>query len=657
MSFFLSGHIERNMSRIAIYLVFSFSVVMDNLAQDDSVRTYALEGILVEGEILRESEIGLTRVDLSAAQDAAGDGLSFSELLRASGAAPIRSYGASGLSTPSFRGTGSSHTAILWNGVSIQSPMSGQQDLSLIQSGLFNDLSILKGGASSLYGTGAIGGVINLNSTLELNEGLELSGVQKAGSFSHFFQQYSASWSGKKFFTKTTYFRRFLENDFEYVNAFVRPEVSETLENAGIQRQGIYHEDQFQLNPQNALKAAVWWQSNFLEIPAPIFSSPSEATQADDFVRAFLSWTNSGVRHKISVIQSLQHQDLLYLDPTVNLASNSSFNNWVSRVTTEYRISSALTVVGGVNHLTESAQADNFIGSGPKRNTTSLFSSLRWFSGENFSLAFSAREEFIDGSLTPFAPSLGGSYEVHEGVVFNFNASKNYRVPTFNDLYWRGAGAEGNNQLKPESSLNSEIGFVFKRGENNKAFEVALNAYTGEIDNWILWSANTTNVWSPENLKQVWNRGLESTVNFNRRFGQLDLSIRAGYERTKTTASEIYGDTPESEKGKQLVYTPIHQGHFQLSSSVGKWTCNINSTWVGQQFTDAGNSELFSISNFQVVNAFLSYEASLKSFRGGLRFDINNMLNMDYQNRRGYPMYGRNYSLTLTINYTKSDET
>ena len=44
----------------------------------------------------------------------------------------VKNYGPGAISTISFRGTGASHTQLLWNDFSINSPMLGQADLSLV---------------------------------------------------------------------------------------------------------------------------------------------------------------------------------------------------------------------------------------------------------------------------------------------------------------------------------------------------------------------------------------------------------------------------------------------------------------------------------------------------------------------------------------------
>src|SRR6187402_1862581 len=74
----------------------------------------------------------------------------------------LKSYGNNQLSTISIRGTTASQTAVLWNGININSPTLGQSDLALLPLYLFDQLSVRYGGSSALYGSDAIGGSILL---------------------------------------------------------------------------------------------------------------------------------------------------------------------------------------------------------------------------------------------------------------------------------------------------------------------------------------------------------------------------------------------------------------------------------------------------------------------------------------------------------------
>lgn len=72
----------------------------------------------------------------------------------------LKTYGNNQLSTIAIRGSTASQTAILWNGININSPTLGQTDFSLIPLFLFDEISLRYGTASALYGSDAIGGSI-----------------------------------------------------------------------------------------------------------------------------------------------------------------------------------------------------------------------------------------------------------------------------------------------------------------------------------------------------------------------------------------------------------------------------------------------------------------------------------------------------------------
>ncbi|HHL52761.1 MAG TPA: TonB-dependent receptor, partial [Flammeovirgaceae bacterium] len=51
-----------------------------------------------------------------------------------------KAYGNGMLTSLSFRGTGASHTAVLWHGINIAYPSLGQNDLAVLPLSLYNDI-------------------------------------------------------------------------------------------------------------------------------------------------------------------------------------------------------------------------------------------------------------------------------------------------------------------------------------------------------------------------------------------------------------------------------------------------------------------------------------------------------------------------------------
>jgi len=74
----------------------------------------------------------------------------------------VKSYGVNGMATLSFRGASAAQSAVLWNGVPLSNPSLGMADISLLHTGLFDDISLQYGSSSALYGSGNVGGALLL---------------------------------------------------------------------------------------------------------------------------------------------------------------------------------------------------------------------------------------------------------------------------------------------------------------------------------------------------------------------------------------------------------------------------------------------------------------------------------------------------------------
>ena len=74
------------------------------------------------------------------------------------------------VSSPSVRGTTASQTAVIWNGININSNLTGQTDFNTINTYDFNSIQLKYGGGSVVYGSGAIGGSIHLNNEMSFKK-------------------------------------------------------------------------------------------------------------------------------------------------------------------------------------------------------------------------------------------------------------------------------------------------------------------------------------------------------------------------------------------------------------------------------------------------------------------------------------------------------
>src|SRR5688572_12321762 len=113
-------------------LVFGIAALgpISSIAQQLSDSTTLLGEVVIERQRIEDLALGHFSLKLDSATTERSAAGSAADMLRKFGYGDIRSYGQGGLATLSLRGTGAGHSSVLWNGLSLQSSLNGQLDLS-----------------------------------------------------------------------------------------------------------------------------------------------------------------------------------------------------------------------------------------------------------------------------------------------------------------------------------------------------------------------------------------------------------------------------------------------------------------------------------------------------------------------------------------------
>ncbi len=584
---------------------------------------------------------------------------SVADLFRKFGYGHLRAYGPGGLATASFRGTGSSHTAVLWNGINLLSPLSGQLDLSHLPVSFVDEASIQTGGIASLYGNGSIGATILLNNKARFNEGLRLNTFASAGSFGSYYQDLGASWSGKKFISATKIFINQAENNFTYWNKNIFPAKAEKRDHTALRQKGILQQNYWQLSSRHLLTLKLWHQDNTYEIPNPT-SVPrrAEAIERNTFYRAVAGWHLNHRFFDLKYQGAFIRHDLNYNDPSVNIISKNIFNTIMNSLEGNFSMSKNISMISGLNYTWEQGLVDAFGAHDPQRNRVALFSAFKWTPINKWDLAVAIREELVDGNFTPLAPSITTRLKVTKQAEVYAGVSRNYRLPTFNDLYWKGSGGMGNPDLKSEISFSNELGFNYTSPGNSSGKLLTFKAavFSNRVKDWILWSPLTGDIWSPQNIKKVWSRGMETQVSGQTAIGSVIAEFNMMYSFSRSTNQEIYGNSSSNELNKQLMFTPETEGSATGRVLWNGFTFNVVSSYTGKQFTDGDNNEFYAMKAYVVTSLWISKLVSLKQVKANLTSEVNNIFNAAYQSRPGYPMPGINYKLGINIHFNKPNQ-
>ena len=157
------------------YTCFSQQVLNDSV--------YELSQVQVSSDRINDFSTGLKIQKFDSLTLKLNQNENLGELLSRQCPLYIKSYGQGSLATISFRGTSAAHTGIYWNGFNLNPPNIGSTDLSIIPVSYFNSVNVLYGPSGSLFGSGNIGGNIQLKNNPDFNKRKSVYINLSAGSF------------------------------------------------------------------------------------------------------------------------------------------------------------------------------------------------------------------------------------------------------------------------------------------------------------------------------------------------------------------------------------------------------------------------------------------------------------------------------------------
>lgn len=552
----------------------------------------------------------------------------------------IKSYGSGSIATTSIRGGSAAHTSVLWNGLPIQSPMLGQLDFSLFPLAFADRIQLFYGGNSAAWGSGAIGGLISLDNTAPADSCTHISLRSSLGSFGFFDQQAQLSFSKGQWASQTRLFYRRADNDFSYR---LRPDLPEkTQTHATLEQKGLLQSLYWQPTLRQQLTLHLWLQGADREIPPTTVQNQSQATQADEFMRSLLHWKLVAGQTIWQARLGFIRESIDYQDDLILLRALTRFRTMYGEVEGQWAWAGGARLHFGLNHNFITASADAYA-TDPQQNRTAAFLSYR-YRWKIWLVQVNLRQEMVDNRLLSPVPGLGLDIQVHPQILAQFKISRNYRLPTLNDLYWQPGG---NPELLPESGWSQEAGLQVQLPAG---IGYQVTAFNRLINNWILWSkAPDQPFWSSNNIARVWSRGVEQRLQWHRTIKKWRLNLQAGYDYICST-NEIALDQPKLEKGSQLVYVPRHQAFASLSLHWGGLELQYRHTYTGR-VSSLNSGELAA---YQLGDTGLYYQLPGKKWPVQSFFQVNNLWDTNYRVIERQAMPGRHFQVGLQLEFRKT---
>ena len=255
-----------------------------------------------------------------------------------------------------------------------------------------------------------------------------------------------------------------------------------------------------------------------------------------------------------------------------------------------------------------------------------------------------------DKSLTKLTPALFVNIYPFRGTFFSLRAyvKKSFRMPTFNDLYYTD---HGNANLVPESALQYDAGFAlnkhFEHGIIRHA-EMHFDAYYNTVhDKIVAYPKGQQFRWTMLNLGKVHIKGIDVEAEADCSVGcGVTATLRAQY--TYQDARDVT-DPNDSYYKHQIPYIPWHSGSAILGLNYKNWDLNYSFIYAGERYDEQENILYNHMEPWYTSDLSLRYQFLLRHTKCIVQADVNNVLDQDYEVIVNYPMPGRNYALTLSV--------
>ena len=542
--------------------------------------------------------------------------VTLTDLLQRRANLDIRATGGPGQSSGVFiRGTNATHTLVLIDGQRVASSTSGATAFEHIALDLIERIEVVRGPLSALYGSEAIGGVIQIftrkstaNSADAPTRVFASAGV---GTFSS--RQMDAGVDSRVGDTQVLFNASYRRIDAPSASNPASGSFTYNPDRDPYENTSAIIKLSHQLWQGETVTFNAWQSKGKVRFD----SGPgNDALNAQTLTgiqlgseNSFASWWKSrlsvGLTSDDSVITS---------NFSSKFKTTQQQTSWQNQLATP-----AGEVLLGIERRSEKVAATTNY-TAKTRTTDSLFGSVSQQMAEQ-TLSINARRDKEDQFGSRSTGGVSWSYQLWKDELVYLSAGRAFRAPSFNDLYFPGFS---NALLRPEQSESGELGWRL----NRKNFLLNLAVFENRIEDLIAFDSAT---FRPQNIRRARIRGVELGID----------TTWAGIDwRTRLTAQR----PEDADTDKQLRSRAKLLGTIGGSTTLGAWKVGADVAASGQRFDSANEAPSSRMGGYALIGAFARYRIDSQ---WTLEFNGNNLGNRKYELARGYNTLGRQLFVKL----------
>ncbi len=566
------------------------------------------------------------------------------ELLdKVAGVSVVQQGGAGQNSSVFIRGANSNHTLILIDGVRVNSATLGATKLSTISPNQIDRIEIVKGPRAALWGSDAIGGVIQIFSKrLHTDEGNVSLGFGSNGllqgdaaiGFGNDAHNMTVSISSES----ADGFNAYSTDPFPYdineddIDGYERNTInilghSTINENAYLELIGRYED-------ANNEYDASYPDSPCWDDPSKVCPSfyANEEDSENYSVKLTSVYEIDNIYTQVS-LATVQDKAETYGNGIAKSAADEiKTERDQASINGQYSFSEQTRLNVGFDFYNEKVSTNTDkdawtpgfqAWSDDERDVKAFFAQAQTQMAA-FLFEAAARYDDVENAdeNTSYNASVG--YQPNSQWLISFTHGTGFKAPTFNDLYWPGSG---NPDLEPEEIDNNEI-LIRHRFEQG---QVELTWFDSSIDNLIAWAPNDMGVWQPDNINSADISGIEATVQVTL-FG------------LNNTLAMTYLDTEDKTSGDELFNRPKLSANYHVSYDWHNFSLGGDITYRDE----SQDSAFVTLDSYTLLDLNVAYQAA-----ANLRLNVkaNNVFDEDYETSANYLADGRNFKASLNYQF------
>lgn len=523
-----------------------------------------------------------------------------------------------------LRGTNNGHTLVLVDGVRQGSATLGTVSLQHINVQQVERVEIVRGPRSSLYGSEALGGVVQIftrkpqgqfKPTISLGFGsndTRNSSLAVSGRLGENVIGLTLSHLATEGIDNQVYDGNTDDDDDAYRNSSANLNFSRSFDD-GMELSARYNQSkgQIEYDQGDGFSAK--------ENAAPYGEFKIESSSLSLSVPVTETWLSTfSLGHSTDENQS-RDDNLVKLDEFLTHRNQAAWQN-------DLQLNDNYLVTLGYDYLEDEVDGTQTY-SEDRRSNRAVFGQLQGKMSEHFNVNAGFRRDNNEqfGYTTTYNFSIG--YELSAAHLLVLSRGSAFKAPTFNDLYWPvSPWSAGNTKLVPEESVNTELEL---RG-NYDGFSWTLTAYRNDIDNLIDWAATSPGFWQPSNVDSAKIRGSEFSV----------VTTVADWE---LTAAASYLKPEDELTGNLLTRRAKKSVSAHLQRQFGDLSVGFNWKAQSHRFDDSANTTR--LAGYGILGVRLSYTVNPKLTAN---FSVDNVFEKNYQLSEDYATDGGSALISMT---------